>query len=179
MKRMTNQELLEYNKKRTVCQICIATTRDMEEILDEWIDKLKVGPWTVITMSDKNVKNPTYGGKKVTEPFEYTVAVAVYGNIQIEIMKPGYGVNPANDIIKRTNGFGGLQHFKEKYDNEVIEQKVAELEALGFNQTFSGGLAEDVFYNFDTESSVGFSLELGNYADTNLPEEWYYIYPRE
>lgn len=178
MARMTNKELLEYNKNRKVCQICIATRRNIEEVMDEWIDKLKVGPWTVLTMSDETVLNPRHGDEKVEGKFKFYCALAMYGNIQIEIIQPVYGYFPAEDFLNRTGG--GLQHFKEQYSSdEEMDAKVKELEMMGFAKTFSGGLKEDRFCNFDTEASLGFSLELGNFANITLSDDMSYIYPRE
>lgn len=178
MARMTNQELIEYNKNRNVCQICIATNRNLEELLDEWVDKLKVGPWNVITISDETVTEAYVGGKKLEGKFKFYCALAMFGNIQIEIIKPEYGYFVAEDFIKRVGGTG-LQHFKEKIDTEKMPEKVRELEAAGFAQTFAGGIKEDRFCNFDTESSLGFAFEIGNFADITLTDDMYYVYPRE
>lgn len=177
MKRMSNKELLEYNKNREICQICIATERNLEEVLDEWVDKLHVGPWTVLTVTDENVSSAFLGGKKLEGKFKYYCALAMYGNIQIEILKKEYGYFVADDFLKRTGG--GLQHFKEKIADDKWKEKIEELEGMGFKQTFAGTLKEDRFCNWDTESSLGFSLEIGNFADITLSPDMYYIYPRE
>lgn len=177
MARMTNKELLEYNKNREVCQICIATRRPIEEVLDEWIDKLKVGPWNVITISDETVTDAFHAGKKIEGKFKFYCALAMYGNIQIEIVQPVYGYFFAEDFLNRTGG--GLQHFKEKIATEKMPEKIRELEAEGYVQTFAGGIKEDRFCNFDTESSLEFSLEIGNFADITLTDDMYYVYPRE
>ena len=165
MARMSNRELLEYNKKREVCQICIATRRPIEEVLDEWVDKLKVGPWNVITISDETVSDAYHGGKKIEGKFKFYCALAMYGYFFAE------------DFLQRTGG--GLQHFKEKIATERMPEKIRELEAEGYKQTFAGGIKEDRFCNFDTESSLEFSLEIGNFADITLTEDMYYVYPRE
>jgi hypothetical protein len=175
---MTNAELLEYNRHRKVCQICIAVERDLEAVLDEWVDKLKVGPWTVLTISDENVIDPRVNGKPLEGKFKYYCALAMYGNVQIEIVKSVYGYFPAGDFLKRTGG--GLQHFKEQFSSdEKMAEKARELELAGYPKTFSGGLKEDRFCNFDTERSLGFALEIGNFANISLTEDMYYIYPRE
>lgn len=174
---MTNQELLEYNKNRKICQICLATDRDLVEVLQEWVDVLKVGPWTVVEISNETVRDPCWNGKSVTEPFMYKCATAMYGNIQIEIVKPYYGVTMATSFVER-NGTG-LQHFKEYVSNEDMESRIGELLAAGLERTNSGHLSTDYFCNFDSEKILGFSLEVGNYAhDVELPEGKYYIYPR-
>lgn len=174
---MTNAELLEYNKHREVCQICICVKDNIEKVLDEWVQRLKVGPWTVITLTDKNIDRVTMRGKPVTEPFMYYCALASYGNIQIEITQPVYGPFVGDSFLKRTGG--GLQHFKEKISDDKMTDKITELENSGLERTFEGHIAADWFCNFDSEKYLGFSLELGNFADIQLPEDMYYLYPRE
>ncbi|GHV64013.1 hypothetical protein AGMMS49587_15530 [Spirochaetia bacterium] len=174
---MTNAELLEYNKHREICQICIAVDRDILTVLDEWVDKLKVGPWTVMTMSNETVRDACLGGTPITEPFKYFCALAMYGNVQIEIVQNVYGPVPAQEFLARRGE--GLQHFKEKISDTNMDARVMELEAVGFARTFSGGIKEDVFINFDTERSLGCALEIGNYADISVTKDMYFIYPRE
>jgi hypothetical protein len=177
MARMTNKELLEYNKDRNICQICIATNRDIEKVLDEWVDKLKVGPWNVLTLSNETLGHAYMGGKEITEPFKCYCALAMYGNIQIEIVQPVYGDCFVDGFLERAGE--GLQHFKEKIPDSDMDEKIKELEAAGFPKTFWGGLKEDRFCNFDSEGSLGFSLEIGNFADITLTDDMYYVYPRE
>ena len=43
---MTNKELEEFNKHRKIWQIC-AVTNDLERTMQQWVDKLKIGPWKV------------------------------------------------------------------------------------------------------------------------------------
>lgn len=175
---MTNRELLEYNKNRRICQICLATDRDLEEVLREWVDILKVGPWTVVEVSNETVTDPRWNGEPVTESFRYLCATAIYGNIQVEIVKPLDGVTMASGFVKR-NGTG-LQHFKEYISDEDMEARIGELLAAGLKRTNSGYFSTDYFCNFDSEAVLGFSLEIGNYAqDVTLPEGKYYIFPRE
>jgi hypothetical protein len=161
-----------------VCQICIAVERDLEAVLDEWVDKLKVGPWTVLTISDENVIDPS--GKRQTAggKFKYYCALAMYGNVQIEIVKSVYGYFPAGDFLSVRAA--ACSTFKEQFSSdEKMAEKARELELAGYPKTFSGGLKEDRFCNFDTERSLGFALEIGNFANISLTEDMYYIYPRE
>ena len=43
---MTNKELEAYNKNRKIWQVC-AITDDLEATLQQWVDRLKIGPWKV------------------------------------------------------------------------------------------------------------------------------------
>jgi hypothetical protein len=53
---MTNDELRELNKKRRIHQIAWVT-RDLEKSMKAWIDNLKVGPWTVLTFTEKTLNS--------------------------------------------------------------------------------------------------------------------------
>jgi len=175
---VTNKELLEYNKHRKVCQICLATNREIEEVLQEWVDILKVGPWTVIEMSGETIDDPRWNDDPDTESFLYKCAVAMYGNIQVEIVQPIYGRSMTSAFVERVGT--GLQHFKEAIPDENMQSRILELKDAGLIPTNSGRLGADYFYNFDSESTLGFSLELGNYAqDIKMKEGKYYIFPRE
>jgi len=175
---MNNQELLEYNKNRVVSQICIATDREIDEVLQEWVDILKVGPWTVYELSDETIQDPRWNDEPVTEPFKYKCALATYGNIQVEIVQPISGFTGATPFVDRVGT--GFQHFKEKISDEDIEGKIEEFKAAGLKGTNSGHIAADYFYNFDSESTLGVAFEVGNGApDIEFDKDKYYVFPRE
>ena len=175
---MNNQELLEYNKNRKVTQICIATDREIDEVLQEWVDKLKVGPWTVYELSNETIQEPMWDDEPVTEPFLYKCALATYGNIQVEIVQPISGFSGASPFVERVGT--GFQHFKEQISDEDMQSKIEEFKAVGLRGTNSGHISADYFYNFDSESTLGVAFEVGNAApDIEFDEEKFYIFPRE
>lgn len=51
---MTNKELEEFNKHRKIWQIC-AVTNDLERTMQQWVDKLKIGPWKVRSFNSENM----------------------------------------------------------------------------------------------------------------------------
>ena len=83
---MTNTELARRGENRRICQIAVVTHRDLEEVMREWIDKLQVGPFTVVEMSDRTTTDVVMDGEQISHPFCYHVAVAMYGNLQIELI---------------------------------------------------------------------------------------------
>lgn len=171
---MNNDELLEFNKNRKICQICLVTS-DIKNTLKEWVEKLKVGPWKVITLSDETITDATLNGKKIEKPYKYYCAIAMFGNIQIEIIQPCYGITIYDEFLKKTGG--GIHHFKENISDEKIPDMLNELDNVGVHPTFRGRINEDIFVNLDTKKYLGFTLELGNSADITLPEEICYTYP--
>ena len=152
---MTNRELFEYNKNRKVVQICIATTKEIDEVLKYWVEVMKVGPWRVSVLSNQSIQHPTFNGQPVSEPFAYKCAGAQYGNIQIEIVQPLYGKTMVNKYIERA-GYG-IHHFKEKISDEEFERFQQDMRALGIHQSSAGNIGADKFCVFDTDDILGFS----------------------
>ncbi len=163
--------------ERFVCQVCLASERNIEDVLHEWVDKLQVGPWTVLTLNNDNVQNPIMNGQPVTHPFSYKCATALYGNIQIEIVQPEYGVPALQQFVEQKGA--GLQHFKECIPDAQQPAYLQHMAQQGVGVAYSGRVLKDTYVNFDTVPTLGLTLEIGNYADNPLPEGSYYTYPRE
>ena len=71
---MTNDELRELNRKRKIHQIAWVT-RDLEKSMKAWVENLKVGPWTVLTFTEKTLNYLDVDGKRVTEPFKFLIGI--------------------------------------------------------------------------------------------------------
>ena len=52
---MNNEDLRDLNKKRKIYQIAWVT-RNLEKSMKAWVENLKIGPWTVLTFTDKSLK---------------------------------------------------------------------------------------------------------------------------
>ena len=173
---MTNAELLEHNKKRRIFQIGFVVS-DIEKSMQNWVDVLDVGPWTVIELNDKNCRNCIENGEPSTEPFKFIVAVAMFGEVQIELMQPFYGVQIYKDFLEKHGD--GLQHFKEFIPDDKIEGKVKEYAEKDLGVIRQGYFLEDIHIYLDTLKDFGFHLELGNCPDLEMSDDMFYIYPRE
>jgi hypothetical protein len=176
---MSNKELLEKNQKRKICQICFVT-RDMKKTLENWVKYLGIGPWRVITMSSENVVNPMLDGKPVITAFKNYCALAMVGDIQVEILQPVYG---SPDLEKYLEERGeGFHHIKELLLDEDAPRVIGEFENKDVRLMSSGGFLGDRWYYVETLPKLNFQLELGNFADIDLDSaeatEWY-IYPEE
>src|SRR5215469_2463334 len=97
---MTNDELRELNKKRKIHQIAWVT-RDLEKSMKAWVDNLNVGPWTVLTFTDKTLKYLDVDGKRVTEPFKFLIGISWIGEIQLELIQPIYGPTIKGVLTKK------------------------------------------------------------------------------
>ena len=99
---MTNKELEAYNKNRKIWHVC-AITDNLEETLQQWVDRLKIGPWKVRSFNNENMdwmylEHGKRGGKKVEEPWEMRIAITMVGDFEIEVIPAG----------KRTDDLSGL-----------------------------------------------------------------------
>ena len=174
---MTYQELLQHNKKRTVKQIAFLTD-DIDKAVRLWVDKLKVGPWTIYKFSSETMKDFHVNGELVTEPFEFEVALSDIGDTNIEIMMPVKGPNIYGKFIE-TKGTG-MHHFKEHITDENMEGYIAELKERGMDVIQSGWCGPDFHAYINTEPVMGFNYELGNCPETiDIPEEYIRYYPEK
>ena len=101
---MTNEELRRHNEGRKIYQIAWVT-RDLDKSLKAWVEHLKVGPWRVYSFTDRSVKNLHVGGKPVTEPFEFRIAISWIGDMEVEIIEPVMGRRSIrNSSTRRARG---------------------------------------------------------------------------
>ena len=173
---MTNDELRELNKKRKIHQIAWVT-RDLEKSMKAWVDNLKVGPWTVLTFTEKTLKYLDVDGKRVTEPFKFLIGISWIGEIQVELIQPVYGPMIYEAFIQKHGE--GLHHFKERISQDDIDEVLKEYKEKGIEVTQTGQFKEDFHYYLNTEPKLDFVLELGNCPLLNLPKDEFPIYPPE
>ncbi len=173
---MTNDELRELNQKRKIHQIAWVT-RDLEKSMKAWVDNLKVGPWTVLTFTEKTLKYLDINGNRVNEPFKFLIGISWIGEIQLELIQPVYGPMIYEAFIQKHGE--GLHHFKERVSQGDIDEVLKEYKEKGIEVTQTGQFKEDFHYYLNTEPKLDFVLELGNCPLLNLPKDEFPIYPSE
>lgn len=173
---MTNQELKEMNKKRKIVQICYVT-RDYKRTIRDLYERLNIGPWNVMTLSDKNTTNVQIGGKLVDEPFEFIACHAMLGDMQMEVIQPVFGPSAYTKYLDERGE--GLHHIKEKVDGNELPDIIAGYEKKGVKNIFSGGFDVDRFVYLDMEDVVGAAYEIGNQPDLILPPDQVSVWPEE
>ena len=173
---MNNQELHELNRKRRIHQIAFVT-RDLERSMRTWIDDLGVGPWMVLTFTEKSLAYLKIDDRTVTEPFEFLLALSWMGDTQIELIQPVHGPTIYEDHLRRKSE--GLHHIKEKIADADMDRVVADYREKGIGVMQTGLFEGDVHYYLDTEPRLDFIHELGNCADLKLTPEQFRIYPPE
>ena len=173
---MTNEELLLFNKKRKIVQICYVT-RDYKKTIKNWLDYLKVGPWVILSLSDKTTRNVKIDGKLVKEPFEFIVAFSYIGDMQIEVIQPVRGPSAYTKFIDQKGE--GIHHIKEKVDDVILKKVLDDYKKKKIDVCFSGQFDIDLFYYLDLESIIGSIYELGNSPVLNLSKDMFSIYPEK
>ena len=173
---MTNEELRQLNKARKIYQIAFVT-RDLEKSMQAWIDNLGIGPWNVLTFTEKSVKNLKVGGKLVTEPFKFLIGISWIGDMQLEIIQPVYGPTIYEDFLKRKGE--GLHHIKEQIGDDKLGTVVADYQKKGIGVTQTGQFETDFHFYLDTEPKTDFIYELGNCPMLELRPDQFHVYPRE
>lgn len=173
---MTNEELAAFNKSRKLYQIAFVT-RDLEKSMQAWIDNLKIGPWAVLTFTEKSVKNLKVDDKPVTEPFKFLIAISWIGEMQLEIIQPVYGPTIYDAFIEKHGE--GLHHIKEQIHEDQIQDVLDEYRSKGIGVMQTGQFDIDVHYYLHTEPKLDFIYELGNCPMLDLPPEMVEMYPPE
>jgi hypothetical protein len=173
---VTNDELRGLNRSRQIFQIAFVT-EDLEATMKAWVEILGVGPWKVFSFNQETEHDFEVDGQPVTEPFEFRIGSSWVGDLAIELMEPVHG-NLAYWRHLRTKG-EGFHHFKEKISDERMPEVLEDYRDKGIPVMQSGKFFVDTHYNLDSESKLGFVLELGNCLPVTMPEEMYSIYPPE
>jgi glyoxalase/bleomycin resistance protein/dioxygenase superfamily protein len=173
---MDNEELRDFNKKRRIYQIAWVT-RDLEKSMQAWVENLKIGPWTVLTFTDKTLKYLKVDDKMVTESFKFLIAISWVGDMQLEIIQPVYGPTIYEAFVQKHGE--GLHHIKEQIHDDSINAVLQEYRDKGIGVLQTGQFEVDVHYYLNTEPKLDFIFELGNCPKLDLPSDLYWTYPPE
>jgi methylmalonyl-CoA/ethylmalonyl-CoA epimerase len=173
---MNNEEVREYNKNRKIYQIAWVT-RNLEKSMKAWVENLNIGPWTVLTFTDKSLKYLKVDDKHVAEPFKFLIAISWIGDMQLEIIQPVYGPTIYEAFIEKHGE--GLHHIKEQIQDESTDAVLQEYRDKGIGVLQTGQFDIDVHYYLNTEPKLDFIYELGNCPKLDLPSDLYWTYPPE
>ncbi len=140
-------------------QIAIVV-RDLEKALEHYVNALGIGPWDVRRFTPQTVREFHVYGQRVTEDFEFVIAVCWEGELEWELIQP---VRGPNIYWRHLEVHGeGLHHVKEIVPDERIPRVLADFRAKGCEVLQTGWIDGDVHYYIDTEKLLGFVYEIGN-----------------
>lgn len=169
-------DLTELNKTRKLYQIGIVV-KDLDEALKRWTEIYHVGPWKIMTHSNKYLADAFTDKSATCEEWQFRVALTMMGDSQLELIEPEYGIPLYQDYLEKHGE--GIHHFKEIMSNEELDKRLAEYKEQGVKILFGGDFYGARFYYPDTVPSLGVQIELGNGMPANLPADYTHarIYP--
>lgn len=175
---LNREQLLRRNRNRTIGQLCLVS-RDYMETVKYLTEHLQIGPWTLLSISDKSTRNITWHGKPIEGPWRYFVAVTQVGAMQLEVIQPESGPNPYDRFLDEKGA--GLHHFKFRVDDNDILREESELLAqlVGKPILYKGEYGLDHHYYIDTYDGLGCYVETGNFADMPTPPEFLGYHPEQ
>ena len=146
-------------------------SKDIQKSMEQYWKIWGVGPWGIHIFTPERIRDFVVRGKPIEEDFEFIIAVAWLGDIQIELIQPIQGPSIYWEFLN--NKGEGIHHIKEYVKDENMEMVLNEYKQKGIDVIQSGKIDDDVFYYLDTEPTLGYLLELGNCGKVNEPARWY------
>ena len=135
-----------------VCALRVVTGKDMDEILGQWGEKFKVGPFCVFDVTNDNAQ-AFLKGEKITEPFKYTIARTLCGTVMLEVVKPEYGPSAAMDFLNERNG--GIENIALRMSEEEAEKLDKKLRAAGVEKTYEQTMGAEKYVVYDSYAALG------------------------
>lgn len=148
-----------------ICQVGLVVP-DLQKAVDNW-RAMGFGPWQIYSLNEKSLEYYYVNDKRVTEPFEFIIAIGYIGQMQFELMQPVKGPNLYWDILEKCGG--GMHHMKEYVPDEKIEDVAESYRKKGIKVLAYGKFGKDKFFYLDTLETMGTYLELGNYLECPPP----------
>ena len=143
--------------------------RDLRASMKHFWEELGVGPWKVWKFSSQNLTDMTLHGNPAEHSF--IVGMAYVGDVSIELVQPLEGESIFKEFLDRKGE--GIHHLKcSSQDAESIVEK---FKKCGGNVLQSARIGDAAFHYLDTESRLGFILELatGRALRYRPPDEVY------
>jgi len=135
-------------------QICVVV-RDMKEAMLNYQQILGIAVGESHNIDENRVSNMTYYGKPVKHVF--SVAHAMVGETQLELIQPVEGENIYNDfLLEQGQGIHHLGHIKVTN----VDKAIHEFESRGFKCIQSGGFDGGRYAYIDTINALGTIIEL-------------------
>ena len=151
-------------------------TDDIFAAMENWSNEHGISNWIFYPHNNNRLQNVIIK-EGICEPeFQFYCACAPYGNLQIELIQPVYGLPFYENYLKEHGP--GAHHIKEivpedKYD-EVLEFYASQGMEVIFGAEFFGSR----FYFINSIPKLDILLEIGNgKMPSGFPPEWGVPYP--
>ncbi|MCK4794508.1 MAG: VOC family protein [Desulfobacteraceae bacterium] len=138
-------------------QVAIAV-KDVQETVENYWNKLGIGPWDVFTFGPPLMHEQTYHGKPSKHTFK--AAFAKVGDIELELIQPLKGATTHGDFIDEYGeDIHHIRYFAKTVDE--LDEHVRFLTDLGYPSLMGGRFGKDGAYCcLDTVDSLKCILEV-------------------
>lgn len=157
------------------------TTPDVRKTIETIADLLQIGPWEVGCQNKSTVVDSGFrvDGELKDVDFEFLVAILVCGNIEWEAIQPVKGPLVYFDYL---NSHGiGYHHILQEVPKKDWEDTLQDYGKHGVELSCKGKVGPVNWCYMDTESALGFFMELRTDAEMDrLPDGYLqYFYPEK
>jgi methylmalonyl-CoA/ethylmalonyl-CoA epimerase len=139
-------------KMGAICQIGIVV-RDLQKAVDNYWEKLGIGPWMTVRIEPPLLRDLTLRGKPVESSM--IAAIAQSGSIQLELIQPLEGPSIWKEFLEERGG--GVHHVRSL---DQDPDALAVFREMGVNVLMSGRIGDSTFYYMDTEPLLGTIYEI-------------------
>ena len=133
---------------------------DVDETIKNFEYYLGIGDWVTVPFNNSNMDRFYIEGQPEGVEFEFICSVRWKGEVEFELVQPVKGPLIYFDYLRRKGE--GFNHYKTVMSDDEIQKLTEHMEPFGIHDVQSGDRAGNRHYNLNTESSVGFTIELGN-----------------
>ena len=123
--------------------------KDLQKAVDNYWEKLGIGPWMTIRIEPPLLREVTLRGKPVEASM--MAAIAQSGSIQIELIQPLEGPSIWKEFLEERGG--GLHHVQSL--DQDPNAALAAFKEMGVDVLMSGWIGDKIFYYMDTEQLLG------------------------
>ena len=135
-------------KMGAICQIGIVV-RDLQKAVDNYWEKLGIGPWMTMRIEPPLLRDLTLRGKPVEASM--MAAIAQSGTIQLELIQPLEGPSIWKEFLEER---GGGVHHVQSVDQDS-NAALAAFREMGVDVLMSGRIGDNIFYYMDTVPLLG------------------------
>jgi methylmalonyl-CoA/ethylmalonyl-CoA epimerase len=128
--------------------------RDLQKAVDNYWEKLGIGPWMSMRIEPPLLRDLTLRGKLVEASM--MAAIAQSGSIQLELIQPLEGPSIWKEFLEERGG--GIHHVQSL--DQDPEAALATFREMGVEVLMSGRIGDNIFYYMDTEPLLGTIYEL-------------------
>lgn len=157
--------IVEFNRLSQVAVV----VRDLRASMKHFWEEIRVGPWRIWKFDSQNLTDMTLHGR----PAEYSfiVGMAYVGDVSIELVQPLDGESIFREFLESRGE--GIHHLK--CTSQEAESIVERFKKAGGKVLQSARIGDAAFHYLDTESTLGFILELatGRALRDRPPDEVY------